>query len=217
MQMVTLGATQDNSDDNASVGMLGCDGTDKSYGRLDKFCIVRRAVGERNKMLRFVMSPEGLVVPDILEKMPGRGVWITADADTLRVASNPKIFTYAFRRKVNVPDGMHELIYSKLKECIINLIALARKSSFIVYGFEKVKDAILKNDVACLVFAKDYSMSHSGKLRTDGIPVISCLTAESLGSIFGRASVTYTAIRHGSAFPDRLLRESNRFKQLFDA
>ena len=49
-------------------------------GGNDRMCIVTRARRSPDEMIRFVADPGGEIVPDIKRKLPGRGVWVTAEA-----------------------------------------------------------------------------------------------------------------------------------------
>jgi predicted RNA-binding protein YlxR (DUF448 family) len=49
-------------------------------GSPERTCIVTRAKGLPEDMIRFVVGPGAIVVPDIRRKLPGRGVWVTARA-----------------------------------------------------------------------------------------------------------------------------------------
>ena len=44
----------------------------------ERFCVVTRAVRPIERMIRFVIAPNGEAVPDIKRNLPGRGVWVTA-------------------------------------------------------------------------------------------------------------------------------------------
>ena len=44
----------------------------------ERLCAVTRAVKPVDELIRFVVGPDG-VVPDLKRKLPGRGLWITAD------------------------------------------------------------------------------------------------------------------------------------------
>ena len=43
-------------------------------------------------MVRFVVGPDGTVVPDIAEKLPGRGLWLTAERDIVSRAVARRLF-----------------------------------------------------------------------------------------------------------------------------
>ena len=60
-------------------------------------CIVERARKERPFLLRFVLSPQGAVVPDIKGNLPGRGVWVTARKEAITEAVKRRAFQRAFK------------------------------------------------------------------------------------------------------------------------
>src|ERR1051325_4048186 len=43
-----------------------------------RMCAVSRQVRPIDELIRFVISPQGDVVPDLKRKLPGRGMWLTA-------------------------------------------------------------------------------------------------------------------------------------------
>ena len=55
--------------------------TDAARAGPERTCIVTRTKGAPQDMIRFVLGPGDVVVPDIRRKLPGRGVWVTASAD----------------------------------------------------------------------------------------------------------------------------------------
>ena len=67
---------------------------------VERMCIVTRAVKAPDELLRFVLSPEDQVTPDIKRKLPGRGVWVTADRPTVEQAARKGAFARGFKRKV---------------------------------------------------------------------------------------------------------------------
>ncbi len=46
----------------------------------ERTCIVNRRSGSPDGLVRFVVGPEGDVVPDVKARLPGRGAWVTATA-----------------------------------------------------------------------------------------------------------------------------------------
>ena len=45
----------------------------------ERKCIVTGDVQPKSGLIRFVIGPDGQVVPDILGKLPGRGIYVTAE------------------------------------------------------------------------------------------------------------------------------------------
>ena len=66
-----------------------------------------RAVKPVDDLIRFVVGPEG-VVPDLKRKLPGRGLWITADRQTLKDAVARNVFARGFKRDVRVTAELME-------------------------------------------------------------------------------------------------------------
>ena len=46
---------------------------------VERKCIVTGEVQPKAGLIRFVIGPDNQVVPDILGKLPGRGIYVTAD------------------------------------------------------------------------------------------------------------------------------------------
>ena len=42
-------------------------------------CALTRMRLPKEDLIRFVLAPSGEIVPDLKERLPGRGVWVTAD------------------------------------------------------------------------------------------------------------------------------------------
>ncbi|MEM9899578.1 MAG: DUF448 domain-containing protein, partial [Pseudomonadota bacterium] len=41
----------------------------------ERTCIVTGKKAPGRQLLRFVLAPDGIIVPDLAAKLPGRGVW----------------------------------------------------------------------------------------------------------------------------------------------
>ena len=60
-------------------------GPQKGGRGAERLCAVSRTVKPVDELIRFVVGPQG-VVPDLKRKLPGRGLWISADRHTLKDA-----------------------------------------------------------------------------------------------------------------------------------
>src|SRR5215213_1983430 len=95
--------TQQNEQDNE------LDAGPRSSGSgTERFCVVTRNVKPVDELIRFVVGPDG-VVPDLKRKLPGRGLWITADRATLKDAVTRNVFARGFKREVTVPGDLAAL------------------------------------------------------------------------------------------------------------
>ena len=168
----------------------------------ERRCIVTGETGPVSGLVRFVVSPDGEIAPDILQKLPGRGIWVSADRDKIDEAVAKNLFARAAKTKVAVPQNLADRVEAGLARRLTDLIALKRKAGEAVAGFEKVKDWLASGKVAVLLQASDGSERGKSKLWTpEGARYFSVLTAKELGLAFGRQSVIHGALAAGGLAP----------------
>lgn len=165
----------------------------------ERRCIVTGEVGPKAGLVRFVVGPEGQVVPDVLGRLPGRGMHVTANRAAIQRAAAKGLFARAARAQVTVPEGLADLVEALLARRVIDLIAMARKAGDAVTGYEKVKDWLEKGRARVLIQASDGSERGRAKLRPpagEGA-LIGCLSAGELGLSFGRDRAIHGALAAG--------------------
>jgi predicted RNA-binding protein YlxR (DUF448 family) len=173
-------------------------GRDKTNEGTERRCIVTGDVQPKAGLVRFVVSPEGQVLPDLAEKLPGRGIWVTADREALAKAAAKGLFARAARAQVTVPEDLVEMVEEGLARRVVELVSLARKAGYAVCGFEKVKGWLAEGKAKVLLQASDGSERGKGKLWTpQGGRWFGCLTASELGLAFGRDNVIHGALASG--------------------
>ncbi len=165
----------------------------------ERRCIVTGQSQSARGLVRFVVGPDGAIVPDVAQKLPGRGIWVSADRDVLAQAMRKKAFARAARQAVTVPEGLADLVAELLCGRVLELLSLARKGGQAVAGYEKCRDLALKDEMAVLVQAYDGSERGKTKLRPPAGPEshITCLSARELGFAFARDHVIHAALRAG--------------------
>jgi predicted RNA-binding protein YlxR (DUF448 family) len=170
-------------------------------------CIVSGAQCEPADLLRFVVAPDGTVVPDLGAKLPGRGAWVSLDRRLVENAIAKKSFERAFRRPLTVPEDLADLVDRLLLKRALEALSLARKSGNVVTGFEKVDARIASGEAAILISAHDASDGGAGRLarkqtavcRSAERPprIIDILTKAELGLAIGRPTVVHAALGPG--------------------
>ena len=176
----------------------------------ERKCIVTGDVQPKSGLIRFAISPEDVVVPDVLGKLPGRGIWVSADRDALEKAAGKNIFSKSAKRAVKVPPTLVQDVEQQITRHLVELISLARKSGRAVCGFEKVKDWLDRGDARVLLQASDGSERGKGKLWTpEGGRWFGMLTSAELGLAFGRDSVIHGALSAGG-LAKRVVEEAAR-------
>jgi predicted RNA-binding protein YlxR (DUF448 family) len=191
-------------------------GRDKTLERedgTDRRCIATGEAQPRVGLIRFVSDPDGMLTPDLAEKLPGRGVWVTSTRDALDKAIAKGMFSRGLKRKVDVPDGFAARIEALLTKRQIDAIAIARKAGKAVCGFERTKEALWSGRTRLLFAASDGSEDGKSKLRglAESARIVSVLTSAELGLAFGRDFVIHAALLDGGA-TTRAIREARRLE-----
>ena len=165
----------------------------------ERRCIASGTSGPTTGLIRFVVGPDDAVVPDLAQKLPGRGIWVTATRRSLETAVDKGLFSRAARAKVAVPDGLVDQVENGLLRRVTDLISMARKAGQGVAGYEKVKGWLDMGEAALLFQASDGSERGKTKLRPpEGeTTYFDVLTASELGLSFGRERVIHAALAAG--------------------
>ncbi len=151
----------------------------------ERRCLVTGETGPKAGLVRFVVGPDGAVVPDITGKLPGRGLYVTASRPILEQARKGQ-FARAAKAPVTVPEGLAEEVERQLANRVVDLVSLARKAGLAIAGFEKVKEALALageglgkrawSRIRVLLQAADGSERGKAKLWTpEGARYFSCL------------------------------------------
>ena len=118
----------------------GQDGVDDGV----RSCALTRARRPKDELIRFVLGPDGAVVPDLKEKLPGRGVWVTAAYDTVAKAAKRNVFARALKTKAKVPEDLAGQVDRLLADAALSALGLANKAGEAVFGHAKVEEALAK-------------------------------------------------------------------------
>lgn len=166
-------------------------------------------VRDPNHMVRFVLSPDNEVLADVYGKLPGRGVWVTANADDLRDAVKRGGFNRGFKTKVKIDtDALVAQTNQQLRRLFLGQLTMARKAGRLAYGHTGVREVAAKGEVAVRIEASDGAADGRGKIRTLSLatarelgrvdpPVVGCFTAEEIGLALGRSPVVHAAVTVG--------------------
>ena len=174
-------------------------GKDKMRGDPERRCLVTGEVQPKRGLIRFVIGPDDVVVPDILGKLPGRGMYVSAEREVLERAVAKGLFARGAKRSVTVPDGLVITVEALLARRVVESISMARKAGLAVAGYEKVRDWLGKDVVRILFQASDGSERGKSKLHPPGGrgSFFEVLTASELGLSFGRERVIHAALGKG--------------------
>lgn len=176
-------------------------------------CLVHREAYPVDQLIRFVVGPDNIIVPDIDGRLPGRGLWLRADRKTVEAACEGNIFPKAARGPVHVEAGLADRIEELLSRRCLNVIGLARRASDAVAGYEKVRGWLKGRKSAVLFIAKDGGDDGRRKMLSisGDRAVIDLFSSVELGQVFGREKTVFAALVEGG-LATLLVREAGRLK-----
>ena len=183
-------------------------GLGRGRGNALRTCLVTRVAQAPAGMIRFVLGPDGAVVPDLRARLPGRGAWLTPTRAVVNEAVKRRAFQRAFKTKDATAPDLADRIAESLRADLRQSLSLANKAGAVVAGFAKVEAAIGdKASVAAVIEASDGSPDGRRKIvaalhrrhgsAISGIPIIDDLSNEELGVALGRDHVIHAALVAG--------------------
>lgn len=168
-------------------------------GERERTCIVSRRALPKHAMVRFVVAPDGRVVPDIAERLPGRGLWVRAEREAVVTACSRGHFAKAARRAVNVAPGLADEVERQLAARALSLLGFARRAGAIAFGHDRVREMIEGGRAALLIEASDASPGSRARMtaRSGDLPQVALFTREELGAPLGRDEIVHIALEAG--------------------
>lgn len=192
------------------------DGSPRSRREQTRQCAVTREVLPKAALIRFVADPEGRIVPDLKAVLPGRGVWVSAEAKYVALAEQRRLFGRLLGNKsdqlITVEAGLADRVEKLLQARALGALALAQKSGRIITGFAKVEAAIGGDKAEALIVASDGADDSLRKLlqavkrrfgSSDGLQLFRSFKGMELDLAFGRTNVIHAALTKAEKKKDR--------------
>ena len=193
-------------------------------------CALTREVKPVADLLRFVVSPDGELVPDTDAKAEGRGVWISLGEKQVAEAVRKKAFERSLKQQLTVPEDLAGLARRRLTERFVASLQMARKAGKLVTGAYQVREAIEKGDAVALITATDAAEDGRAKMLSSvrgrrkaaeeaglpapAVPHLELLDSSQLGLAFGLESVIHAALVNGAASQSALERANRLARYL---
>lgn len=170
----------------------------------DRTCIVSRQRRDPDELIRFVVGPDGVIVPDLKRNLPGRGCWVTADRLHVGRAASKNLFSRAFKRQVVVPDELADVVDTLLARSALGLLGLARKAGAMVLGAAKVEAHVRNGDALAVLHAREAAEDGIRKMTQarravaylggPHIPAFKLFPEAEMGLALGGANVIHAAV-----------------------
>lgn len=178
-------------------------------GKEERRCIVSGEVGPREALIRFVIGPDEAVVPDLGERLPGRGLWVTSTREAVETAIRKGLFAKSAKTKAVAAASLADDLEALLAKRAASALGLARKAGALVTGYEKVLAEIAAGRLVLLIEARDGSedgmrklagalKSRYAALNRAEPPILKPLWGDEMDLALGRANVVHAALTQGS-------------------
>lgn len=179
----------------------------------ERTCVVSGLKGSPETMLRFALSGEGAVVPDIRQKLPGRGVWTRLSRAVVRQAAAKQAFSRGFRASVRAGADLADEVDGLLEQDALRFLSLVNKAGLVTIGGAKVEAAIRaaasKGNLVALIQASDGARDGASKLQKlldgvlgdlgESVARINLFDSRRLDLALGRTNVIHAALTAGPA------------------
>lgn len=167
-------------------------------------CLGCRQEFDQEQLIRYVASPEGDVLVDYRQKLPGRGGYTCFSVECVQTAAKRRQFGRTFRRPELAPsaEDLLDALRVQLRERILGLLGMARKSGNIISGSNLVLAALGgPAQPALVLLAEDVSDGIGDKVQGKAAAVgVSCfrfLTKADLGQQVGRDQRSTIGVKTG--------------------
>jgi predicted RNA-binding protein YlxR (DUF448 family) len=172
----------------------------------ERRCILTGAHGPRASLIRLAVGPDDQVAADLGGKFPGRGAWVVADRKILDAAMAKGKLKGALARafksnSLKLPDDLPDQIARGLERRALDRLGLENKSGNLIWGHERVGEALLKGKIRLLIHAADARADGMGKLEArrrgaspDTRSIVLPVGRDQLSLALGRENVVHAAI-----------------------
>lgn len=132
-------------------------------------CILSREEAPRDGLIRLALSPDGLVLPDVHARAPGRGAWVGVSRAEL-VAAQAKgrlrgALARAFRTSdITVPEDIADRIAAALERATLDRLGLEARAGLLITGSERIEIAARQGRLRLLVHAADAGADGAARL-----------------------------------------------------
>ena len=172
----------------------------------ERFCALERRVKPAGELIRFVVGPGNDVIADVKRKLPGRGLWITANRAAVEEAVKKRLFARGFRKEIHVSSDLGAQTDMLLERSALDALAIAAKAGHVSSGFAKVESAIGAGKIVALIHAREASDDGTRKLNAAlqrnnntaaQVPLIEAFSGQQLDLALGRVNVIHAALLGG--------------------
>lgn len=183
-------------------------------------CVACRQTKDKKQLVRYVVAPDGAVLVDYRQRLPGRGAYTCIAKQCLLDAVKKNSFQRCFKMQYRSVDSValiQQLVLA-VEQKIASLIGMSRKSGQFIAGSNTVVDALKKgSSLALIIIATDISSAIGEKIESLAlkrrIDTVHLYDKQTIGQMLGKEERSVIAIQTGM-LADSLLNELHMYRQL---
>ncbi|UIP06187.1 DUF448 domain-containing protein [Erythrobacter sp. SDW2] len=139
----------------------------------ERRCILSGEHGSRDALIRLAISPDGLVLPDVFARAPGRGAWLGVNRAELEAAMAKGKLKGALARAyarshggapLTVPEDLPQRIEDALRKALLDRLGLEMRAGHLILGSDRIAEHARGGALELLLHAADASEDGSKKL-----------------------------------------------------
>lgn len=175
----------------------------------ERTCIMTGMRGPADKMIRFVIGPGQLLVPDLKGNLPGRGAWLVISRRVLKKAIECNAFTRSLKQNARVNNDMLDILDHLLVKAALGSLSMARRSGTVITGAFKVNAETRIGNTAIVLHAQEAAEDSKRKIAQAIYAAISrgyastivatLFTSQEMSLAFGENNVIHAAVCRGLA------------------
>jgi predicted RNA-binding protein YlxR (DUF448 family) len=161
----------------------------------ERRCLATGEVLPKDELIRFAADPDGFIIPDLAQNLPGRGLWVKAARDAIDTAARKNLFSRAAKTPLKAGPDLVDQVERLLHKRCLAFMGLARGAGLAVLGQPQVEAALKAGKLDVLLLASDAGQPpHNSR----GIAEYPRFTRDELGAAFGHDQIVYAGLRqHG--------------------
>lgn len=176
----------------------------------ERRCALTGTQAPKADLLRFALAPDGTLVPDLKQSLPGRGFYLGIDKQHLAAAQASGALAKAVARHYkrspkdfSLPDDLAGMIDRLYVKSVMSLLGLERKAGRVFLGADSVEKAGAAGKIAVFINAADGAgNSHKflARAKAAELPMITVFGRDDLSLAFGRENVVHAALADRGAW-----------------
>lgn len=163
-------------------------------------CVGCGANLEKGDLLRFVLDPQGRLVPDLKGRLPGRGAYTCLIPTCVAEGVKRRKFSRSFKSEVlyEAPVELVARVAEQMVERVAGYLSLANRAGKVVSGSDAVTEALRKGRKGVLFIATDVARESGEKFGSlaerGGVETVHLFSRDRLGGLLGKEQRTVALV-----------------------